>query len=181
MIDSDTWRTQQHKVLSRLAEAATRSGVRIVCAESCTGGWLAKLLTDLPGSSTWFEGGVVTYSNRAKQELLGVDAGLLREHGAVSEPVARAMVRGLSRFSEAQLGVAITGIAGPDGGSEEKPLGSVWLAWGWSGKCVMTAGKVFDGDRDAVRRQAVLAALSGLCKTIDNSYKHRQPEWAPKT
>jgi len=168
MTKRDPWNDRHRSAVQDLAKTALRLGVRVACAESCTGGWLAKVLTDLPGSSEWFEGGVVSYSNRVKRELLGVDGELLTTHGAVSEAVARAMVEGLGRITAAQASVAITGIAGPDGGSSGKPVGCVWLSWGWVGQCVAAERYDFQGDRNTIRAQAVQSALSGLRNMMEN-------------
>ena len=130
-------------------------------AESCTGGLIAGACTDLPGSSEWFERGFVTYSNEAKTELLGVDASLISAHGAVSEPVAGAMALGALLRSRAQVAVAVTGIAGPTGGSADKPVGTVWFGWALPGR-VVTETKMFDGDRAAVRAATVAHALARL-------------------
>ena len=134
-------------------------------AESCTGGLIAGACTDLPGSSNWFERGFVTYSNAAKTGMLGVDAALIETHGAVSEPVARAMAEGALRHSLAQVSVAVTGVAGPTGGSLEKPVGTVWLSWCVAG---LTSAEVkrFQGDRAAVRAQTVACVLAGLLKRL---------------
>ncbi len=145
----------------RLGERLLERGMRLVTAESCTGGWVAKVATDIPGSSGWFERGFVTYSNAAKQELLGVSAATLAAQGAVSEAVVKEMVRGALDASHADLALAVSGIAGPGGGSEEKPVGMVWIAWGTKGRAPRARVAVFDGDREAVRRQAVEAALQG--------------------
>ena len=118
-------------LVSRLADALRARGAMVATAESCTGGLIAGACTELAGSSDWFERGVVSYSNAAKTELLGVDAALIAGHGAVSEPVARAMAAGVLARSAAQLSVAVTGVAGPGGGSAAKPVGTVWLAWAW--------------------------------------------------
>lgn len=156
--------------LQALAVAVSKSllaaGHTLATAESCTGGWIAKACTDLPGSSRWFLGGAVAYANSAKTRLLGVDAALLQAHGAVSEPVVRAMARNaLERFG-ADFSVAVTGIAGPDGGSPAKPVGTVWFAWGrrreQGGGDVAVACEVLPGDREAVRRATVQRALAGL-------------------
>jgi nicotinamide-nucleotide amidase len=138
----------------------------LVTAESCSGGWIAKTLTDLPGSSTWFDTGVVTYSYQAKEALLGVNPQTLERTGAVSEETALEMVSGaLSRFG-AGVAVAVTGIAGPSGGTVDKPVGTVWISWKRRG-CYGNAQLFhFAGDRDAVRRQTVAAALTGLRKTL---------------
>ena len=144
-----------------LAGRLLATGRRLATAESCTGGWIAKCCTDQPGSSAWFERGFVTYSDAAKHELLGVDAQVLQFAGAVSEAVVRQMVAGALAHSAAGAALAVTGIAGPDGGSEEKPVGTVWFAWDVAG-AVESECVVFAGDRDAVRRQAVAHALDGL-------------------
>lgn len=134
----------------------------LALAESCTGGLIAKQVTDVAGSSAWFERGLVTYSNRAKQELLSVPETLLIEHGAVSEACVLAMVSGLLRNSPADWGIAVTGIAGPDGGSAEKPVGTVWLALLHRGGKAEARRYQFDGDRAAVREQTLQAALQWL-------------------
>jgi nicotinamide-nucleotide amidase len=155
--------------LAKLSQAVGRrlrqAGLMIATAESCTGGLLAKCLTDIAGSSDYFERGWVTYTNAAKQQELGVAPGLIARHGAVSEPVALAMARGALRRSRARITVAITGIAGPAGAAPRKPVGTVWIAWGLRrrGRVESLAlGFRFRGGRDAVRRQAVAAALEGL-------------------
>ncbi len=134
----------------------------IATAESCTGGWVAQVLTSIAGSSAWFERGFVTYSNTAKREMLGVPAATLARHGAVSEPTARAMVQGALNASHADVAVAITGIAGPGGGSPEKPVGTVCFAWATKKLPVHSTTVHLTGDRQAVRAQAVAMALDGL-------------------
>lgn len=136
-------------------------GLYLVTAESCTGGWIAKAITDVAGSSHWFERGFVTYSDAAKTDQLGVPEDLLEREGAVSEAVARAMAEGAAAHSDAQLAVAVTGIAGPEGGSDEKPVGTVWFGW-VTPAGVDTAMHQFSGDRDAVRRQTVITVLEGV-------------------
>jgi nicotinamide-nucleotide amidase len=156
------------RLAGRVAERLRSARESIATAESCTGGWLAKCLTDLPGSSDYFERGWVTYSNEAKQTELAVDGRLLARFGAVSEEVALAMVRGALAVSGAQHAVAITGIAGPAGGSAGKPVGTVWIAWGYRqrGRVRVHATRfAFRGSRDAVRRQAVRAALAGVLES----------------
>ncbi|MET0027906.1 MAG: nicotinamide-nucleotide amidohydrolase family protein [Candidatus Thiodiazotropha sp.] len=143
-------------------------GYRLVVAESCTGGWLAKVLTDLPGSSAWFERGYVTYSNASKQEMLGVSSEILECWGAVSEQTVEAMVRGALQRSGADLAIAISGIAGPSGGSEEKPVGTVCFAWMMLGRDPVSARRHFQGDREAVRRQATLHAMQQLIEILDH-------------
>jgi nicotinamide-nucleotide amidase len=133
----------------------------LATAESCTGGMIAAACTDLAGSSAWFERGFVTYSNASKTELLGVDAALIAQHGAVSEPVVRAMVLGALTHSHAQVAIAVTGVAGPSGGSLDKPVGTVWLGWATPDK-VLTEKCFFAGDRSAVRHASLQHALSQL-------------------
>ena len=138
---------------------------RLVTAESCTGGWIAKVITDLPGSSNWFLGGVVVYSNTLKQSLLGVLPSTLAAHGAVSEATAREMAIGALETLGGQVAVAVTGIAGPDGAQPGKPVGTVWFGWAWRADGEIetrVALETFPGDREAVRRQTVAAALAGL-------------------
>lgn len=149
------------RLAERLAEAVKATGRRLVTAESCTGGWIAKCCTDLAGSSAWFERGFVCYSYASKRELLGVDAAELEAQGAVSEIVARQMAAGASANSQAELALAVTGIAGPDGGMPDKPVGTVWFAWSLLGG-VSSEVRTFNGDREAVRRQTVAHALRGL-------------------
>ena len=149
-----------------LANALRSRGARIATAESCTGGGIAAACTDLAGSSDWFEGGIVSYSNHAKTTLLGVDPALITQHGAVSEPVARAMAAAVLARLPAQLVVAVTGVAGPGGGSADKPVGTVWLAWARRGQdgAAQTDALLqrFDGDRSAVRLATVACAVQGL-------------------
>ena len=145
----------------QLADALRARGLMLATAESCTGGLIAGACTDLSGSSDWFERGFVTYSNAAKTELLGVPAALIDTHGAVSEPVARAMAEGAVAHSHAQLAVAVTGVAGPTGGSADKPVGTVWFGWCVNGSTHSECQR-FDGDRAAVRAATVRHALAGL-------------------
>jgi nicotinamide-nucleotide amidase len=142
-------------------EALRARGWRMATAESCTGGLLAAACTSVAGSSDWFERGFVTYSNEAKQEMLGVQAPLIRQHGAVSEEVARAMLAGALRHAPAQLAVSVTGIAGPGGAVPGKPVGTVWLAWG-TATAPQARRLLLPGDRSAVRGATVLAALEHL-------------------
>ena len=148
-------------LVETLAARLEALDARIATAESCTGGWLAKCLTDRPGSSAWFEYGFVTYGNAAKLALLGVGEGTLAAHGAVSEEVAEQMAIGARLASGAEIAVSITGIAGPGGGSADKPVGTVWLAWTGPGPVLQAEMQRFTGDRDAIRRQSVAAALEG--------------------
>lgn len=134
----------------------------LVTAESCTGGWIAKAMTDVAGSSEWFDCGMVAYSYEAKQAMLGVRPGTLEEHGAVSRETAVEMVSGALVHSGATLAVAVTGIAGPGGGTADKPVGTVWIAWKRRAGYTHAELFHFEGDRDAVRRCTVMAALKGL-------------------
>ncbi|MGE7959096.1 CinA family protein [Pseudomonas sp. NPDC089530] len=133
----------------------------VTTAESCTGGGIAEAITRIPGSSAWFEAGYVTYSNRQKTQQLGVPEALFTSVGAVSREVVEAMVRGAQGKSRAHFAVAVSGVAGPDGGSPQKPVGTVWLAWG-VGESLTSECRRFAGNRDDVRRQTVKAALEGL-------------------
>ena len=137
-------------------------------AESCTGGWVAKVLTDRAGSSSYVLAGIVTYSNDAKKELLGVSDASLDSHGAVSAPVVREMVAGALAATRADVAVAVSGVAGPGGGSDDKPVGTVWFAWGRSPTDTEAVVEHFNGDRDSVRRQAVLFALQGVRAYLEN-------------
>ncbi len=150
---------------ARLAQQMLVRGQMLVTAESCTGGLIAAACTDLAGSSAWFERGFVTYSNEAKTDLLSVPAALIAEHGAVSEPVARAMATGALQHSRAHISVAVTGVAGPGGGSASKPVGTVWLAWATPHK-VEAALHHFSGDRRQVREGSVQQALVGLLQRL---------------
>ncbi|MFL6563319.1 MAG: CinA family protein [Burkholderiales bacterium] len=154
-------------------ELAKRLGARLkganemlATAESCTGGWAAQVVTSVSGSSAWFERGFVTYSNAAKQELLGVRAETLRAHGAVSEETAREMARGALERSQGTIAVSITGVAGPGGGTAEKPVGTVCFAWARAGE-VRAELHRFAGDREAIRRQSVIVALEGVMRALD--------------
>jgi len=150
------------QLVTELAAEMAANGWRLATAESCTGGWIAKCCTDLAGSSAWFERGFVTYSNAAKQDLLGVDAAALDTEGAVSEAVALQMAEGARRRAGVEIAVAVTGIAGPDGGAPEKPVGTVWFGWSRSGRQAETEVRIFQGGRDAIRRHTVAHALKGL-------------------
>ena len=134
----------------------------LATAESCTGGWVAQVVTATAGSSSWFDRGFVTYSNRSKQDMLGVSSATLTQHGAVSEPTAREMAAGAIKHSAAQVALAITGIAGPGGGSADKPVGTVCFAWALADGRVESCTCYFPGDRETIRRQAVERALQGL-------------------
>jgi nicotinamide-nucleotide amidase len=150
---------------AQVGRALKAAGVKLATAESCTGGWVAQSLTSIAGSSDWFERGYVTYSNAAKQEDLGVAAGILDRHGAVSEETARAMAAGALKKTGVAATLAVTGIAGPGGGSPSKPVGTVCFAWARGGK-IRSETKRFDGDRDSVRRQSVIHALQGVLELL---------------
>jgi nicotinamide-nucleotide amidase len=149
-----------------LGRALEARGMTVATAESCTGGMIGAAITDIAGSSAWFDRGFVTYSNAAKSDMLGVREETLALHGAVSEASAREMAAGALVCSRADLAVAVTGIAGPAGGTPEKPVGLVWLAWGVRGGGVESASHRFPGDRAAVRDATVAAALAGLLERI---------------
>jgi len=146
-------------IARQLGDRLFALGFTLVAAESCTGGWVAKVLTDIPGSSTWFDRGFVTYSNEAKQEMLGVQAETLEAHGAVSEETVREMVQGALKHSRGTMALAISGTAGPGGATPNKPLGTVCFAWGHRDGTLWSCRERFEGGRDEVRHQAVALAL----------------------
>ncbi|HYW58409.1 MAG TPA: CinA family protein [Polaromonas sp.] len=152
-------------IKGQLADLMLKRGWMLATAESCTGGMIAAACTDLAGSSAWFERGFVTYSNEAKSELLGVDAALIARHGAVSEEVARAMVQGAISRSRAQVAVAVTGVAGPTGGSAAKPVGTVWFGFQVNGQLTSEV-RHFDGDRATVRASTLEHALQRLLQLL---------------
>ena len=152
----------------RVGEALLEQKLMLTCAESCTGGWVAKVVTATAGSSMWFERGFVTYSNAAKQELLGVKGDTLRQEGAVSEAVVREMAAGALRRSHAQAALAISGVAGPGGGSPGKPVGTVCFAWVLQGGDPAAETRHFAGDRETVRRLSVIHALQGLLSRLES-------------
>ena len=157
-----------HEAIYELAHALVKqlsdAGKAVATAESCTGGWVAKSITDVPGSSACFAYGIVSYSNGAKESMLGLPTQIFIDHGAVSEAVVEEMANGVLNLSGAEFGVAVSGVAGPDGGSDEKPVGTVWIAWAVRhGPKINTDAKLhhFDGDRDAIRELTVAHALQG--------------------
>lgn len=161
---------------AELLDLAVQVGARLqaehlslVTAESCTGGWIAKMITDVPGCSAWFECGIAAYSYEAKQGLLGVRPDTLLEHGAVSRETVLEMVSGALTHAGASVSVAVTGIAGPSGGTEDKPVGSVWLAWKRRGGYPHAELHQFGGDREAIRRQTVEVALRGIVRIASSS------------
>ncbi|MDH5634143.1 MAG: CinA family protein [Gammaproteobacteria bacterium] len=159
----------EHSLVAELAKALQERGVMLATAESCTGGGVAYAITAIPGSSHWFDRGFVVYTNAAKSEMLGVDASIIDAHGAVSEQVARALAEGVLTHSHADFSLAITGVAGPGGGSPEKPVGTVWFAWAGTGSPVLAERRRFSGNRDEVRQQSVEAALQGMLDYIQKS------------
>jgi len=163
-MSSDTLSTLATLVGARLRE----QGMLLATAESCTGGWVAQAVTAIAGSSQWFERGFVTYSNAAKMEMLHVKAHTLQAHGAVSEQTAGEMAAGALAGSHAQMAVAITGIAGPDGGTADKPVGTVCFAWARTNRKVHAETRHFAGDRESVRRQSVIAALQGVLALLED-------------
>ncbi len=161
---------QAGELARTLAERCAAADIRLASAESCTGGWIAKTFTDLPGSSDWFECGWVSYSNAAKQHMLGVRASTLQEHGAVSAQVVEEMALGALRCAGADLTVAVSGVAGPGGGSDDKPVGTVWFGWahtdGRGRRQAHSTHAQFAGDREGVRLATVVAALEGLLERV---------------
>ncbi|HEY4732334.1 MAG TPA: CinA family protein [Gammaproteobacteria bacterium] len=157
---------QLHNLAIRIGDEACRCQVMLTTAESCTGGWVAEVLTSVAGSSRWFERGFVTYSNLSKQEMLGVNGETIKQHGAVSEQTVREMAEGALRHSHAQISLAISGVAGPGGAVLDKPVGTVCLAWAASGYVSRSISRHFSGNREEIRRQAVVAALDGLLEVL---------------
>ncbi len=155
-----------HQLAIRAGNKLHEERLTLATAESCTGGLVAAAITDMPGSSGWFDRGFVTYSNQAKTEMIGVPADLIDKHGAVSEPVAKAMAEGTLRNSRAQVALSITGVAGPGGGTEAKPVGMVCFAWS-NRLHTSVETQHFKGDRDQVRTQAAVHALRGLLELLD--------------
>lgn len=151
-----------------VSQVLKRQGLVLTTAESCTGGWVAQTVTSVGGSSHWFDRGFVTYTNLSKQELLGVSAETLLRHGAVSEQTVRAMAEGALTRSQAQVALAVTGIAGPEGGSLEKPVGTVWFAWAGKIRDTVSVRHFFSGNRQSIRRDAVAMALEGLLRFVNS-------------
>ncbi len=151
----------------QLGELLTKRHISVVTAESCTGGWLGKTITSIPGASRWYDCGFITYSDESKQNLLGVPRETLEQYGAVSEQVATEMAFGALQRSSAMISVAITGIAGPSGGTADKPVGIVYLAWARKGEATAIVNKTeFQGTREEIRRQAVATAFRGLLQLL---------------
>ncbi len=167
MADHDSIR----KLAEALVDELTASRKAVATAESCTGGWIAKAITDVPGSSAAFGYGVVSYANSAKETLLGVKNETLETHGSVSEPVVEEMARGVLHLSGADIAVAVSGVAGPDGGTKDKPVGTVWFAWAvrdGARALVDTGLEQFSGDRELVREATVAYALQGVRERIES-------------
>ncbi len=158
-----------HELAKRLGARLVMKGLKLATAESCTGGWIAKVLTDIAGSSDWFDSAIVCYSNDAKKHFLKVPDGILLDHGAVSENTVLAMQQGIFMETRADAGISVSGIAGPGGGSEEKPVGTVWIAVGLRDRMVHTQKFLFEGDRNRVRLQAVEAALRSLLELVESA------------
>jgi nicotinamide-nucleotide amidase len=159
--------------LKNLSGICSVRKLQIATAESCTGGLIAKLITDCAGSSVWFERGFITYSNLAKEQMLCVGADLLSRHGAVSEPVAAAMAEGALKFSQAQYSLSVTGIAGPGGGTDNKPVGTVCFGWAFwdndkEAMCSMTSTRLFSGSREKIRSQTAVSSLQKLYELISS-------------
>lgn len=171
MVDGQRDIPDPQALSERLGELCRQHGVMVTTAESCTGGGVASAITAIAGSSAYFETGYVTYANEAKKRLLGVSQAILDEHGAVSRDTVEAMVVGACSESAADLAVAVSGVAGPGGGSDEKPVGTVWFAWGNATQRRAEHYR-FEGDRSAVREQAVQVALKGLIRCLE--IKHLQ-------
>lgn len=158
--------SELYELSVKVGAALKRHDAMLATAESCTGGWIGQAVTMVPGSSRWFDRGFVTYTNDAKQDMLGVSGDTLGQFGAVSEQTVREMVAGALQRGRAQVAVAVSGIAGPDGGTPQKPVGTVMLAWGRKGGGTLARTMHFAGDRDAVRRQTVIAALEGVLSLL---------------
>ena len=163
----DTTEQTVHDLAKKLGARLMMKGMKLATAESCTGGWIAKVLTDIAGSSDWFDSAIVSYSNEAKKHFLKVPDGILLDHGAVSENTVLAMQQGIFMETRADAGISVSGIAGPGGGSEEKPVGTVWIAVGLRNQMVHTQKFLFEGDRSLVRLQAVESALRSLLELVE--------------
>ena len=165
-VTSNGQRVTLYRLAARVGAALKRRGLMLATAESCTGGWVSEAVTMVPGSSDWFERGFVTYTYISKREMLGVKEAALEKHGAVSEEVVREMAQGAIARSHAQVAVAVSGVAGPSGGTRDKPVGTVCFAWNTKKGKLKSATKRFAGDREAVRRQSVAHALKGVLELL---------------
>ena len=161
--------TDLYEVAEKAGRALERRGLMLATAESCTGGWIAQAVTAVPGSSAWFERGFVTYTYVSKREMLGVQGDTLEKHGAVSEAVVLEMAAGALKASHAQISVAVIGVAGPSGGTPEKPVGTICFAWARENGSARAETRHFEGDREAVRRQSVVYALDVLVDILERS------------
>ena len=157
---------QLYELAERTGRALEDKGLMLTTAESCTGGWIAEAITMIPGSSAWFDRGFVTYTYISKREMLGVRGETLEKHGAVSEPVVREMVEGALKASHAQVAVSVSGVAGPSGGTPEKPVGTVCFGWALKDSAPRVETRYFAGDREAVRRQSVVHGLEVLLEML---------------
>ena len=153
---------QLYELAERAGRALEDKGLTLVTAESCTGGWIAEAITMVPGSSAWFDRGFVTYTNISKQQMLGVRVETLEQHGAVSQAVVSEMAEGALKAARARIAVSVSGVAGPSGGTPQKPVGTVCFGWALEGMETQTESRHFPGDREGVRRQSVVHALEGL-------------------
>jgi nicotinamide-nucleotide amidase len=158
---------QLERLAAEIGAALKARGLWLATAESCTGGWIGEAVTSVSGSSQWYDRGFITYTNQAKQDILGVNEETLEHHGAVSEQTVREMAQGTLQHSRADVSLAISGIAGPTGGTAEKPVGLVWFAWSAKNGATRSEKQVFSGDRREVRRQAVEAALKGVLALLE--------------
>ena len=171
--DADVDKRTLESLAVQVGEALKARQLMVSTAESCTGGWIGEVLTAIAGSSTYYERGFITYSNQAKQELLGVPEQTIAQHGAVSEETVRAMAAGALAHSRAQVALSVSGVAGPGGGSAHNPVGTVCFGWALKGGEPQSARRHFDGDRESVRRQAVAFALRGALERIESQPKTR--------
>jgi nicotinamide-nucleotide amidase len=171
---------QLYQLAARVGQALKAKGMMMATAESCTGGWIAQAVTAVPGSSQWFERGFVTYTYISKREMLGVKPETLDVHGAVSEQTVREMTQGALARSHAQVAVSVSGTAGPSGGTVQKPVGTVCFGWGAIDGALQSAVVHFDGDREAVRRQAVAYALERVLAQVASAQAPRQQQQAGK-
>ena len=163
----DQFESEVNHLLNRLAQALTKRGWRMATAESCTGGWIAKCCTDLAGSSEWFDRGHIVYSYSAKEDLLGIVHDDLLKYGAVSQEIARQMAEGARKRSGVAVTVSATGIAGPGGGMEDKPVGLVYFGWCIEDQEAVVEAQIFSGDRKEVRQKTVLHALNGILTRLE--------------
>ncbi|MBL4711029.1 MAG: CinA family protein [Gammaproteobacteria bacterium] len=169
MTSSGQYVTEQElsDLAEQLGQCLVAKDLKLATAESCTGGWIAKIITDIPGSSAWFTGSVVCYSNELKQRLLGVKADTLIEFGAVSSDTVHEMSDGLFAYTDADVAVSVSGIAGPDGGSANKPVGLVCFSWSKRDESIVLRSYNFEGNRESIRKQAIEQALNGLLTLLD--------------